>query len=94
MVINPTTYFKLIAPITVTFAPRLNGFKSSTLLPHFERAPVSVNPNQTPLSSQKTRFLGSTFSPFPNIYTSEFALFQGQTDYCVWSFFSRQILFL
>jgi hypothetical protein len=53
MVINPTTCFKLIAPITVTFAPRLNGFKSSTLLPHFERARVSVNPIKRPFHPKK-----------------------------------------
>jgi len=27
-VIIPTTFFKVIAPTTVIFAPRLNGFKS------------------------------------------------------------------
>jgi hypothetical protein len=82
-VINPTTFFKLIAPKTVIFEPDKMVVNRRLYYHILNVRGLVSTPIKRPFSPRKRGCAGRYFSLCPNIHTSKIALFQWQTDSCV-----------
>ena len=75
-VIIPTTFFKLIAPTTVIFAPDKMVLNHRLYYHILNVRGFVLTPIKRPSHPNKRGFPGQYFSLYPNIHPSEFALFQ------------------